>query len=308
MKTKINHLWWLFLFQFFWLIITSCNPVFEPLDKDHHYYFSIYGYLDASADTNWIRVMPVREQLFMKPEPIDATVTIEDLSSETVTVMNDSLFYYGDSAYAWNFWTTLPLEPRGSYRITAERSDGRSSFVDVELPDDFPTPLVYDSPLESASYDQIFIEGVENLADVRSFHHIKHLADEVESKISVSLLKDTTYAADPYDYVIAFSDESLYETIVSLYRRDPAIRTVRNLFSHTRFLHEQLFIAAAGPGWHHFPNLDENVIALPDGVSNVEGGVGYVAGIVSKTVPYQTCYDEANRWIPCPLEKLMRDP
>ncbi len=92
-------------------MLSSCDPVFEPMQENDRYFFSIYGYLDASSDTNWIRVMPIREEFLMEPETIDATVTIKDLSSETTTVMNDSLFYYGDNAYAWNFWTAMPLEP-----------------------------------------------------------------------------------------------------------------------------------------------------------------------------------------------------
>jgi hypothetical protein len=120
------------------LALSSCDSSFEPIQENDRYIYSIYGYLDAAADTQWVRVMPVHEKLFAGPEPIDATVTLENLESGESQVMNDSLFQYAANTYAWNFWTPMELEPTGTYRLTAERSDGVTSHVTVTLPESFP--------------------------------------------------------------------------------------------------------------------------------------------------------------------------
>jgi hypothetical protein len=66
---------------------------------------------------------------------------------------------------------------------------------------------------------------------------------------------------------------------------------------------QQIFIASAGPDFHYFPFMDDKLIHLPEGVTNVVNGVGYLAGIVSKTIPYQSCLREGTiDPIPCELE------
>lgn len=67
------------------LFLTSCDPTFEPLGENDRYHFSIYGYLDASADTQWVRVGTAREAIDDVPDPSGITVTLENIQSgETV--------------------------------------------------------------------------------------------------------------------------------------------------------------------------------------------------------------------------------
>src|SRR5690625_7412158 len=64
------------------------------------------------------------------------------------------------------------------------------------------------------------------------------------------------------------------------------------LFDGSMIADRRGFIASAGPGFHPFPFLDENVTALPGGISNIQNGTGYVAGVVSQTNPYARCFYE----------------
>jgi hypothetical protein len=40
--------------------------------------------------------------------------------------------------------------------------------------------------------------------------------------------------------------------------------------------------------------LDDVLYALPEGISNVENGLGYMFGMVSKTIPYESCFPYLN--------------
>ncbi len=124
------------------LLVTSCELTFEPLRQNNQYYFSMNGYLDAEVDTQWVRIMPVRDTLFFEPKPIDATVTLEEVGSGQSVTMNDSLFSYVQGTYAYNFWTTMEIQPEHTYRITATDSDGKASYVEITIPEDFPGPYV----------------------------------------------------------------------------------------------------------------------------------------------------------------------
>lgn len=69
---------------------------------------------------------------------------------------------------------------------------------------------------------------------------------------------------------------------------------------------QQIFMASAGPAWIDFSVVDDEIIILPDGISNVEKGVGYVTGVYSKTIPYESCWNSNEEMIPCPVEQRLR--
>jgi len=47
---------------------------------------SVFGALDASADTQWIRVTPLRHTVLASPDPLGSTVTLERAGTgKTVT-------------------------------------------------------------------------------------------------------------------------------------------------------------------------------------------------------------------------------
>lgn len=279
-----------------WLFTAGCDDVFDPLQENDTYYYSIYGYLDASADTQWVRVMPVREDLLAESKPIDATVTLQDVESGETVVMNDSLLSYDHEQYAWNFWTTMKLNPEHTYKLTAERSDGRSSHARIKLPPDFPTPLLRIQRDRSgvAINATVFIDKpIENLADVQTlyrtpddpeFYTIPHLVDSIRTGSGgVQVLMDLDV-----DYV----------QLNANYTLPPGVG--RSNYIDTPQLEKLIFIASAGPGYHYFPDIDEKIVALPDGVSNIENGVGFLAGFVTKTIPYQSCQREGTTdLVPC---------
>lgn len=264
----------------------SCDQVFEPWQENDQYEFSIFGYLDATQDTQWVRVMPVREDLFLEPEPFNVAVTLKHIESGESVVLNDSLVSFAHDAYAWNFWTTMEMKPEQTYRLTAERPDGSFSRAQVTLPPDFPTPLVVientrsNPPRPSAA--TVFLEGVTRLADVRTVHGLTRVAH----------LKDTTGIASGF-YRVAID---LSEDLRILGQMNPDVAPSSLIGSSSR-----IYIASAGPDYHHFGSVSEKVIAVPDGVSNIENGLGYLAGIVSKTIPLRSCRGGGG-YIPCDPE------
>lgn len=276
------------------LFAAGCNETFEPWQENDQYYFSIYGYLDASADTQWVRVMPVREDLLLEPGPIGAVVTLEHLEGEETVAMNDSLIEFAHNAYAYNFWTTMKLQPGQTYRITAERQDGKSSHAEVILPPDFPTPTVYRRPADprgGSPLDIIYVEGVARLADVRIFHYIHFTNPGEDYRVPFIHIQDTLRRASG-ELMIEIDPREDTNMLGILLGNTP-----RSTF------HQQIFIASAGPGFHDFPSIDEKIVALPEGVSNVVNGVGYLAGLVSKTIPYESCFEDGtDTLVPCETE------
>ena len=68
-----------------------------------------------------------------------------------------------------------------------------------------------------------------------------------------------------------------------------------------------MFVASAGAEWINFYELDEDIYTLAEGVSNIENGVGFLLGAVTKTIPWQFCYDtDGTTFIACELETRIR--
>lgn len=236
-----------------------------------------------------------RDSLLTDPRPIDATVTLEHTASGETAVLNDSLFKYANDAYAWNFWTTMELHPEETYRLTAKETDGDSIGVKVTLPPDYPTPLVQLAPEEIDDPDLVYIDGIEHLADVQTIYRIRH-PQTGQYLFSFPHVQDTVDTPDA-DYLITIDPDEDLEIIQE---------RIGDVNDEEIEITKQISVAVAGPGWPFFPGLNENVIALPEGISNVKNGTGYVAGIVSKTFPYKSCFDEKGERVPCSLEESIR--
>ncbi|MDR8392318.1 hypothetical protein NC796_14285 [Aliifodinibius sp. S!AR15-10] len=273
------------------LFIVSCDPNFDPLEKNDKYHFSFYGYLDASADTQWVRVMPVRDSLFFSPQPLDALVTIESLDDGKTATLKDTLFSFSGGRYAWNYWTTMDIEPGGYYRLAARNSEGQLSSLNVELPPDYPTPevLIADTVFTNDD-DKVFIDGVDQLVDARTVYQVKNTqSGGGDSYFTISHLQDSSTTVS-----------GTYLVTVNPYIESDEVKS--RLSGGASLVKKQIYVAAAGTGFDAFSFEDDPRRNLPEGITNVEHGVGYVAGIVSKTIPYKSCVDDSERVIPCPLE------
>lgn len=284
------------------LLWAGCEHSFDPILENDRYFFSIYGYLDATADTQQVRVMPIRDQLYAGPDSIDAEVTLHHLESGNSVRMTPEFTYFGHDTLhptgVWNFKTDFELHPSQTYRIRAERSDGQYSQVKVTIPDDFMAPVVRFTGFTGR------FNGGSVIIDIDDIDHLVELDGIYETLITVP--------GDPPTIIRRQITVPKYHAVVqtgSGYQAVIRENWVRSyLTSRTGYIRFdlvplQISVTAGGPDWKYFPDIDEHIIELPDGVSNVENGTGYLVGVVSKTVPFKTCYDESGEnEIPCPTE------
>lgn len=269
----------LYTILFLGISFTACDETFEARQENTEYFYSIYGYLDATVDTQWLRITQVREVFDPTTDPIDATVTLRDIETNRVIVMNDSLFAPNELVAYWNFWTTEDIEYGATYELTASRSDGIQSSVMITIPPDFPTPVL--ERLDSGDF--VIIEDVDNLADVQAIWKIRDLFRNREYVYSFSHIRDSVQSI-PINQTKIRMDGNRDLRLISRRFEDIEIEV----------LDRQIFVASAGPQWINLYELDENIYTLPEGVSNIENGVGFALGTVTKTIPWQSCFVESN--------------
>lgn len=261
------------------IFIASCDETFEPIKDNADTPFSIFGYLESPVDSNWIRISEVRRSLYTeKDATIDATVTLEHLESGQTETMRDLLFRVEEEFYAFNFLSTMSLEPEQSYLLKVIRSDGKASSVKVTLPETFPDPEITIHEDDDVAAD---IYSIENLAAVDFIYEVRNDVNGDIKHFTFHHLHDI-YEEDQErgDYRLGRVSASRHRgVILEYYAVDDHIKP------HT-ILKKELYIASAGPEWIHFPSLDEQVRELPE-VGNVENGAGYLVGIVSRRFPLE---------------------
>lgn len=248
--------------------ISGCDDTFEPLQPNNKYAFSMYGTLDVTADTQWVRVMPIGERLFNnKPDPNGTVVTLKNLESNISVTLEDSLFEFGGPAYVWNYYTTTPLEPETMYELKAVSPDGRKSTATVKTPKQLIVPEVeYNMTAERGE-----VEGItdENLVVAEVTYWAQFIDDMGNwtgfEKYVISVLGNASVI--PVRSTFRFTFES----------RNLLSRAVGVSFSRIRIDNVYVRVATADTVWPSYMDITEEEAAMPDVVSNVDFGTGYVA-------------------------------
>lgn len=150
----------------FLLIMAGCEDSFQPLKENDTFFFSIHGYLDATADTQWVRLSTIRHTIDEPPEPEGIRVTLKDLESGETAMMNDSLF---TTRNVLNYWTTMEVKHEHTYQITAEHADGKTSRVTMTTPAEMSYVYIIEQRGEGVPPGiRIHIDDIMNIADLQS--------------------------------------------------------------------------------------------------------------------------------------------
>ncbi len=263
-------------------LVGGCHEPFQPFLETTEGPFSMFGYLDVGADTQWIRVMPVRQNLLTDPAPVDAVVTLEDVESGQTVTLRDSVFEFpdvdlGGAVYAHNFWTAQRIERGMTYRLRAIRSDGATTSALVEMPADAEVVVSYaQGPPDVIRGDtvwyrkplRIYVQGAYRLYS-DAIYAVRDLVGKPPRDSIV--VAQTPIRTDPGRYEFRHPDSL----------RDFDIRDLRRV---------EMRIGVAPADWPYQPGLTSAEAILPVGAaSNVENGFGFVGGVATWAIPLSRC-------------------
>ncbi len=256
------------------------TPVDVFVESDAHY--SMFGVLDVSADTQWVRVEALQDSLRTGSTVLDARFKMTQLSTGRQVVWRDSLFQYLNGFQAHNMWTDEPIQPLESYRLEVTRSDGAVSARTVTLPEDFEDPL-----LNAFPFSLINLPVSGNVC-ARTFDMVVDVEQLAALQISyvVPTVRGTDRRYDVSYIPRAEPIEGGTEVRVTWVRDLQELAALDRDIGVAELLllkRVDLLVAAAGPGWPDNALPDETV-ALPGAVTEIENGFGFVGGVVSKHI------------------------
>jgi len=271
------------------LAFTACDDTFVPIEREAVFY-SIHGYLDASADTQWIRVMPVRDLEMTDSTPLDAIVFLEEVESGKRIEMVDSIFHFpaanpdvdGEGIYVHNFWTSEPILPGATYRFSATVKGGPTAEATISIPDGFDITVQTDDrasrPGPRYGFPRrIFVEGSPLIAFVGM---IAWVQDECGEGWAYRPFRRRQEPSERHDILM----QHIYD------------RPFRPGCGSARVISEKIIVFGADDPWpwSETPWMSAGADAperpaVSDIASNVTFALGFIGGTMSRRVPYEEC-------------------
>jgi hypothetical protein len=260
------------------VVVAACDESFEPIAPSD-LAFSVFGYLDASADTQWIRVMPIRPLKVTSQDALGVTVTLEHLGTGRIIELRDSLFRFSSSSdldlgseglYLHNFWTPEQVDPGVAYRFSASREGKKPAEAVVEIPRDFEVEVAINQDRRGRGTDELQITGVKHLPFLAT---LTHFCDGCGCAWDVSKVLHEGRSAEDETHLIALSFESVERRAgcgpLWVAKRD-------------------LWIVGSEAEWPA-GGYSERALGESGLTSNVTNAVGFLGGALSRVIPYENC-------------------
>ena len=242
----------------------ACSTAFEPQDETD-VYFSLSGYLEADADTQWVRVSPLRQTADPDPAPLDADVVLERVATGERWPFRDSLFTFADGFTARNAWTTAPVRAGETYRVVVRRPDGAETRATVDVPPQPAPPEVIDGVFSCPT--RVVVSGVERVVDAYAVYRDR----ETGAVRRLSKLRSIRPGRDGAFIVEVFFGDDAIEL-----EADPVA---------VRAFDASVVFAVGTDDWPDLLGLAFDETILPR-AGRIENGVGFVGGVVTVEVPF----------------------
>ena len=258
------------------LVVAACDETFEPIAPTD-LAFSVWGYLDASADTQWIRIMPIRPLKVTSPDTLDAVVTIEHIETGRIFELRDSLFHFtsrsdpalgAEGAYLHNFWTVEDVEPGATYRFSARRAGKDPAEATVEVPPDYDVEVAINQRSGRNETDELWITGLKHLPFL---------------KASVHYFDDCGWAEAPIPYELHSGDDGTHWIAIT---KSGAV--TREHCGRAWVARREFWIVGSEAEWPS-GGYSQDALGESARTSNVTNAVGFLGGVLTKVIPYEDC-------------------
>lgn len=258
-------------------LLIGCDPTVQVGQESDRHHYSMFGILNPAQDTQWVRVEPLAPPTTEgAPRDLGATVTLQNRRTGQTWTLRDSVMEVFPGEPQHNFWTTAPIAPGTSYRLVVRGDEGDSTWATTTTPQSPPTTIVQGAiylpcltSIEEANTFDVRVQDVERLAALR----VRYFQTFGES---------VSYEFDWYEEVRGSGGEYVVQ-----------VNYLKNLRTTNRRIGEpciadsgRVITAAGGPDWPEgvrYRNAPVSEVARPDSFTNVQGGLGMVAGVYTDT-------------------------
>lgn len=269
----------------------GCDASLEPFAETERA-FTLLGYLDSDADTQFVRVVPLRRVVDRRqPVPIDATVRSLDLTTGEEVVWQDSLLRFADSTYGHIFWASFRPQPTHRYRLEVRRSDGAVSQAETTLPPIPDTSAVYTLDNRSTFFQPLVWPGVHTVIDVDVRYRVNAKPGGIypppDPPPSTATEVRIRYEQDDRGSRQGDAWWTEFNLVEDLPLVREALRAEGRSSDLILLYSLSMRIAIPGEGWAPPDGIwDRDVLVQPGTFSNVDGGLGFWGAVTRVRVSY----------------------
>lgn len=270
-------------------LLTGCEATVESILPTERAY-TLYGYLDALADTQAVRVFAIDPVLTLTPnEALDATMTATRLSTGEVTAWQDSLVRYPNGHYGHVFWSAFTPAFGETVQLDVTRSDGVRSRVTTQVPPDV-TPRLLEPEVTGIDVRlPVAWDGAPRLIDLEMRYEVQIIldGDTPVDTLSITIPYDGNQRQAPGGWVVSVDLSADINEIVSV-----SFREGNTLFNTSFGIVEMELQVLVGDAAWAPPGgaFDAEVLVEPGTFTNVENGFGFVGSGYTRTL----------NWLPDP--------
>ena len=273
------------------LLLAGCEQNINPIIGEDRPY-TLWGFLDANADTQRVRVFTVEERLGTdRSGPIDATVTSFNLTTGESVQWTGRQITFADTSVGHVFEAAFRARFEEQYRLEVKRSDGNQSTATVTIPPPVTVELVDE---RNRTVVPAFIHGKPpNLVDVAVIYDAITLPpanpwppgsttpEATRLPVAVSYSGKEEPTADGWKYEINLRED--FEVVQDMFE----LNCLQTDLIALRRINFQ-FLAADEQWDPPHSSFDPNLLIEPGTFSNVTNGYGFFGG----------GYTVSTRWIP----------
>lgn len=224
--------------------------------------FTLYGYFNPLADTQAVRLFTIDGILEQtRPEPIDATVSANELETGIEFAFRDSIVQFASGTWGHVFWSEFRPSHERTYRIEARRSDGLVSAGQSTVPP-MASPEVGETDLSDFLLPvPILWRNAPNLIDIVAVYYTTGGAAVVE------------YGVEQEDH----PDGRRIELQLRRDTRDVLFNAIQLGFDEVFLDSIEVRVVVTSADWSPPDGaFDPNVLVEPGIFSNVENGFGFI--------------------------------
>lgn len=236
------------------LAAVGCEVPLDPIDRGGRA-FSMSGYLDTEADTNWVRIEPLGTTFEPVEGPIDAQVVLQGPHGVAPFTQVVRQFRSGT---AHLFWTTAPVAPGQTYTVVATAADGASARARVATPAATPAPELVDGPTQCPT--RFIYRGAGRVGDAFVTYTI---AEPMRRVVRFSRFRQLVRTAEGVEATAYYGSDALDMDRDPFGVLDPALSA-------------EIALAVVTDAWPEMTDLETALI--PRDNPDIEGGVGFVGG------------------------------
>jgi hypothetical protein len=267
------------------LFASGCdNASIDPFITGSH--FTVWGFISPWADTQYVRVIPVRrfpEEIERPSDPhaeIDAKVTSTDVLTGRTVQWRHTLRRFEDGSYGHIFSASFSVRKKSRYILRVTRSDGAESVAETVVPSDHEVEILPSEVFGDSVVQTVRWKGVGTLEDMVITYCAGPLGiracydDSDGGGLPIAYGQAGRRVGNDWEVVVNLSKD------FNLLRRISALPSDLTLGLYS--LHMRINVLDAG--WRVLADRDNFV--QPGALHNVENGFGYWGSIGNSSLDW----------------------